>query len=316
MADTSHAESALAAVRAQVTPPISFQHMFERVTFTPKIGSNSAAYNASRDELLTQAWALFSRNATPPPMKHGFRFRTTTTTEASNDGPSDAKMVVYLPYCDFAKDGTLKKNADGSPKYYLRKEIPKGGLCTLMSKDNYVRYFAELAQLGKPVKDKPWVWLTRCIAPDTYIMLPFQGGIHETLDRALMVLDSTNRYVFAQTKTENAEGLISPDSLMTGDQNKAFWAMTIGTTPELEPPRLSAPAEAIPSRMKEVDLSDAMDEAVVAGQKAKFVVSSNGYSSETQPPPAPDKPSVFAEVAGAVIVAGAVALTTGIIASV
>lgn len=316
MADTSHAEAALAAVKAQVAPPVPFQQMFERVTFRPTVGGNADAINASREELMTNALSFFARNTTPPPMKHGFRFRTVSSTEPSNERPSDGNMVVYLPYCDFTADGKVKKSVEGSAKYYLREEIAKGGLRALMTKDKYVSYFAELEHLGTPKSDKPWVWLTRCIAPDTYVMLPFQSGIHGTLESELRVVDINERYIFAQSKTENAYGLVSPDSLMTGDQNKAFWAMTIGTTPELEPPRLSAPAEAIPSRVKEVDLSDAMDEAVVAGQKAKFVVSSNGYSSETQPPPAPDKPSVFAEVAGAVIVAGAVALTTGIIASV
>jgi hypothetical protein len=316
MADTSHAESALAAVRAQVTPPVPFNQMFVRVTFQPGTGANAAAFNASREELMTNALGFFARETTPPVMKHGFRFRSKDTTEPSNNAPADGNMVVYLPYCDFSADQKVKKSADGVAKYYLRKEIAKGDLQALMSKGIYVSYFAQLEHLGTPKDNKPWVWLTRCIAPDTYIMLPFQGGLHATLESELKVVDINKRYMFAQSKTENANGLVSPDSLMTGDQNKAFWAMTIGTTPELDPPRLSGLAESIPSRMKELDLSDAMDEAVQAGQKVKFTVLSNGYSSETQPPPAPDKPSAFAEVAGAVIVAGAVALTTGIIASI
>lgn len=313
MANVLHAESALKACRV-ANPPISFEDLFRLLPLPPE---DNQTRETTRQKVMAEALKHFiAKDAAPLPVKRTYEL-VGSTPKTSSGAPSDNYYAYYLPWPRYTDTGLLstKGSVDNA---FRRIEIQIGYLKAEIDGGNLHSYFQKCVGLcDKPLPPEThWLWLTRCLAPGEFLLMPFVSGSSKRIDGYMDEQRHQGTSV-AQTLVEvPSSRMVFPNETYTGDQNKAFWAMTFTSVPELEPPRLSAPAEAIPSRVKEVDLSDAMDEAVVAGQKAKFVVSSNGYSSETQPPPAPDKPSVFAEVAGAVIVAGAVALTTGIIASV
>lgn len=287
----------------------SFNELFAPLQFVPP-SSSMKAESIIRDTVLTEAARYFNADE-PGPMTNAYSPSKRNVAKLDNGPTPDGLITFFLPWPQLTATGAEIASRETRKTLFRRMDVQKGLVLRGVEADSLQSYFRYCKGLGVPdSSDRKWVWLTRCIAPRQHIVYPYTAGT----DRAWTLQLAVGGNATAQAKAEHEGHYRVPPEDIDADVTKEYWAMLFSGIKEPEPIRdrlvhIEAPAP------REQLLSEMIGENVVALIKQKAAIG-GGYSNETRDAPARDKPSVIAEVAGAVAVSAAVALVTGVVAAV
>lgn len=298
----------LEAAKAGVKPPLPFETMFKSMSFDSS--KEVAKTTELRNRCMIGAYQKFTAPAGAP-LTNVFKLKDDGGTTGAKEPTEDGKLALFVPYPYPDEHGNARLvGSDREPALLRRIDTTPAELLNLMVNDEWHGYFQECQGLGRPsgLSDK-WVWLTRCVAPRQYVMVPFTSS--DNVRWASSLANGGHRT--AQYETIVGDEYISPGHKDDSDVNKRYWAFLLGKIPEFDSLTIPTMVET-PAPRAELIAAEAIDQAVAAYQKIKTVVDGS-FTAESRDEPAKDKPSALAEVAGAVAVAAGVALATGVVAA-
>lgn len=286
-------------------PVTSFDKLFAPVRFAGKILEGDTV---NREKVLAHARLYFNAYIKAPAMTDAY-IPKGSGYELSNGETPSGKTTFFLPW-----PVLTPVTRDISRKYdqtlmLRRLDMENGTITDTMESDEYAAYFHTCQPLGEPLAAK-WVWLSRCIAPNQHILLPFTNGVNHPWTQ----MANAGGNMLAQGMVISGDKYVVPDQTADNVLNKDFWAIMFSGAREPDPiPDLTHLEASI-----RADLVPAppTDMTVPVFMVPSYRVSDGGYSTETRDAPARNKPSAVAEIAGAVAVAAAVSLVTGVVAAV
>lgn len=296
----------LGAARSGRQPVSAFNELFSPLKLLPPSAGQSVEA-AARDQALGGALHLFNADV------HGHVANSYILSgdnpQLANGPPNPGTYTFFVPYPHLSDKKTKVRVVAGQECLYLRMDAGKGSIVSTM---NEMPYFQTCAGLyGNPPDGAKYVWLTRAIAEDQFIMVPYTPSsvnVHWSQERG------PGGSSLAEAKTEVGEEFIVPNYKDSVEVNKTFWAMMFGGIKEEDPIAGRMMHSETPAPRAELSDSEVIDKAVVAFTKMKDAVA-GPFTAESRDEPAKDKPSAIAEVAGAVAVAAGVALATGVVAA-
>lgn len=298
---------ALLSIENGSRPFVAFDDLFKPLAFTPIASArNPAAY--VRDNAITLAMSFFNA-IKPAHMENAYQPAADGAGVLKNQSTPNGTTTFFLP-APLISSKNKARRKERNDLLLLRMDIPDGSIVTSMQNDQIASYFKACDGLGTPVSGAKWVWLTRCIAKNQYIVVPYTSSDNTRWATSLPVGGSLD----AQVRTENGGSFVVPGVSATGQENKEFWAMLYSGIKEADPiPDLTHLEASIRADLVPPSPSDM---TVPVFMVPSYRVSDGGYSTETRDAPARNKPSAVAEIAGAVAVAAAVSLVTGVVAAV
>jgi len=302
------APKCLEAARAGSEPPLAFDTMFKLVSFDASADTVKAV--ELRNKCMIAAYRKFKApTGAPLTMVFNLKLDGGVTSKGATDPTAEGNLTIFVPYP--VPDAYGNVRTVGSSEALLRRiDTTPADLLELMG-ETMSGYFLECRELGKPSSlAQKWVWLTRCVAPRQYIMVPFTSSDNVRWANAL----GKGGHRTAQYEAFFGNEYITPDDKDDSDTNKRFWAFLLSKIPKFDTLRIPTMVEAPAPRPELID-SEAIDKAVVTFTKLKAAVT-GAFTAESQDKPAHDKPSATAEIVGAVAVAAGVALATGVVAAI